>query len=98
MADELISRQAALDKISRLRWMPPDYCRAVNDCIKAIKSIPAVDTVEVVRCKDCKHYQYGAIFTEIKFCCRLTHGGETVRYNWPDDGFCSYGKRREENV
>lgn len=55
------------------------------------------DRVEVVRCRDCKHYQYGVMFPDIKFCCRLKGSkGETVRYNWSDNDYCSYGERKEK--
>ena len=56
------------------------------------------DVVEVVRCKDCKYYDYGKRFPDIKFCCRLKDkDGEVARYNYSDDDFCSYGERRADD-
>ena len=67
-----------------------------TDKVEGIKNLPAADAVvEVVRCKDCKHYQYGRFFTDIKFCFRLKNRkGEAVGYNWSDDDFCSYGEEK----
>lgn len=53
----------------------------------------------VIRCKDCKYYEYGKNFPDIKFCCRLKDkNGEPARYNFSDDDFCSRGERREDNA
>lgn len=41
---------------------------------------------EIVRCKDCKHYQYDAIFLQ-GWC-----NGRRVE----KDDFCSYGERKEQ--
>lgn len=55
---------------------------------------PTVDAVEVVRCKDCKHRGNG-------YVCpfrQLLHT-EAAGYHYidktTDDGFCSFGVRRE---
>lgn len=55
-----------------------------------IADMPTADVVEVVRCKDCKHYSadgwgYGN-------CYR----GSVEYLRMADNGFCSYGERREE--
>lgn len=52
--------------------------------------IPSADVVEVVRCKDCEHskHWYGD-----KQRCFLWHEGGIDVF---DDGFCSYGKKKDE--
>lgn len=61
-----------------------------------LEAIPdAVDAVTVVRCKDCKYFQFGKILTEVKFCRRLSSGGKVNGYIYPEDGFCSYGERKD---
>ena len=62
------------------------------------KELNTEKPVNVVRCKDCKYYQNGVIFTDVKFCCRLVNcEGKSVRYNFSDNDFCSYGERREDD-
>lgn len=41
-------------------------------------------TTEIVRCKDCKWYESGGLPCPLDLCESLG-----------DDGFCSYGERRE---
>ncbi len=49
------------------------------------------DAVPVVRCKDCKHYcQYPKV-DKPKAC--FVH--PLTPHFMPEDGFCSYGERRE---
>ena len=68
MADELISRQAAIARISALmkRITPIEESRdmffhdsgmncATIGVLLEVKKLPAVDAVPVVRCKDCKN-------------------------------------------
>ena len=54
------------------------------------------DIVEVVRCKDCKWYNFGKHFNDIKFCQRLPLYAQKGGLNTADDDFCSYGERKEE--
>ena len=70
--------------------------KAICDLLNRLQQMEVVDAETVVRCRDCKHYQYGVMFPDIKFCCRLKNSvGETVRYNWSDNDYCSYGERKE---
>lgn len=53
---------------------------------------PTVDAVQVVRCKDCKHSEHW-------------YGDKNLCYLWSEtgidvfeDGYCSYGKRREDET
>lgn len=73
---------------------------AVIDCLELewgyegmredLYSLPAVDAVPVVRCKDCKH-SYEDIGG------RTCSHGVCVDCIVPDDFFCAYGKREENN-
>lgn len=61
-----------------------------------IDDAPTVDAVEVVRCRDCKWYMPGDLFTDIMFCHRLKkENGKPAKYNYCADDFCSYGERKD---
>lgn len=61
-----------------------------------ITEAPPVDAVEVVRCRDCKWYMPGDLFTDIMFCHRLKKkNGKPAKYNYCADDFCSYGERKD---
>ena len=65
-------------------------CTELANVLRACKE---VDAVEVVRCKDCKwSTSYGDLEDKWTRCTNL-HGNPAM----PDDGFCSYGERKEEN-
>ena len=79
-------------------------CIHIDVCIKAATS--HIDhcndysftgnTVEVVRCRDCKWYMLGDLFTDIMFCHRLKNdNGKPAKYNYCADDFCSYGERKD---
>lgn len=79
-------------------------CIHIDVCIKAATSHIdhcndysfAGNTVEVVRCRDCKWYMPGDLFTDIMFCHRLKKGnGKPAKYNYCADDFCSYGERKD---
>lgn len=53
---------------------------------KVVMSVPTVDVVEVVRCKDCIHFISGS--------CNY-FGYYTYVPDVDEDGYCSYGERRE---
>ena len=99
--NDLISRSALIEKFTaeakKIAAKDKDFAQALMYVVTCLDIAPAVDAVEVVRCKDCKHYQYGEFFTDIKFCCRLNSKGKTMRYNFADDEFCSYGERRDDD-
>lgn len=62
----------------------------IEDCID---NAPTVDAVEVVRCKDCKHYmEYPLNKVDKRMCCYVHL---LTPHFTPEDGFCSYGERRE---
>ena len=61
----------------------------------ALISIPAADVVPVVRCRDCIHYkpqQKSARWTSTTPMC-----SRSATIKMPPDGFCSFGKKREES-
>lgn len=67
-----------------------EYAPAFSAVFEIIAlSVPAADVVEVVRCKDCKNKKEDILTNDIMWCCRFA---EPVK----PDGFCSFGKREEE--
>ena len=60
---------------------------------QAIADAPTIDAVPVVRCKDCKYYHADTLS-----CDFTPHAKYYERPNWYEDDFCSYGKRRDEDV
>ena len=77
MADEYISREAALEITTRTCG---DYAAAFAE----IRKLPAANVAEVVRCKDCKHR------TEYGNCGHPRQKG-VLPSAYPFD-FCSYGE------
>ena len=58
--------------------------------------VELVEYVEVVRCKDCKHYDN----SEGIQWCHLNSKFEQWGTDWhsfPEDGFCSYGERKDND-
>lgn len=92
MADEYIRRQDAVDAVHE----EFDGCtvwdesgeRTADEVESIIDRVPSVDVAPVVRCKDCKFYT--SMRTDIKtgICDLNVH-------HMGDDGFCSYGERKE---
>lgn len=86
MAD-LISRQTLAEEIESLTVMvagkPARWYDAKHSVLQIIAEQAAVDAVEVVRCKDC---------VRCGFCGEATNLEVMGFY-----GYCSRGKRREEN-
>lgn len=88
MADDLISRQAAIEWFTQKEIEFLEKCRPsiklsfANGIARALAKLPAVDAVEVVRCKDCIH---------CGFCGRDTNLEVMGFY-----GYCSRGERRED--
>lgn len=60
----------------------------------ALKEIPKVDAVEVVRCKDCKHYDNSEGICWCHLNSKFYKWG-TDWHGFPEDGFCSYGERKD---
>ena len=60
----------------------PDVTRA----IKIIKDEPGID---IVRCKECKHFEKNDSILRGEWWCDFW--ADTIE----DDGYCSYGERKE---
>ena len=62
---------------------------------KSIDTAPTIDAVTVVRCKDCKRRknanENGRVYWDgYEYYCEIS------RYGVTDDGFCSYGERKDD--
>ena len=57
-----------------------------------VDSIPTVDAVIVTRCKDCKHRIYKDMGEEIG----EIGGCGLFNCAMPNEGFCSYGERKDD--
>ena len=97
---EYIEREAALAFQNEVE---PLLCRNVvthvimsatkdADMVKYLQSIPAADVRSVVMCKDCVHSDK---WYKDRLICYLwnEHDGNSVF----EDGFCNYGKKRDES-
>lgn len=81
-----------------LEYGQNEFVYDANSVLDSIDEQPTVDAVEVVRCKDCKWYKPGDLFTDIMFCHRLKkENGKPAKYNFCGDDFCSYGERRTDD-
>lgn len=62
--------------------------------IKRLSQEPTIDPVHAsgaCYCRECKHYDHG--------CCVVKrYIGDDHIISMPQDGFCSFGQRREENL
>ena len=65
------------------------HCYDAYDLEDILTECPAADVVEVVRCKDCKWYDYGELFPDIKWCKK---GNNELNVDEMD--YCSYGEQR----
>ena len=66
-----------------------DVLDALLDCMERISKQDGADVAEVVRCKDCKH-SYDSVGG---WCC--SHG-VCVDCVVPEDFYCAYGQRKED--
>lgn len=73
MAD-LIDRAAlGIGRENPLVFDKVEYAHGWNCAVEIIENAKAVDAVQVVRCKDCKQYKPGVVFTDLNFCYRKLH-------------------------
>ena len=56
----------------------------------------ANDVVPVVRCKDCKHYDNSEGICWCHLNSKFFPGGLDW-HGFPEDGFCSYGERKDND-
>ena len=88
---QLLHRLTSMKKKSIVEWHISDYGEGYNQALSDVRSILVSLVVkeqltslsEVVRCKDCKHYGTGS-------CAMDTYAFDVV-----EEGFCSYGERKE---
>ena len=85
MADEYISREAALEITTRTCG---DYAAAFAE----IRKLPAADVAPVVRCKDCKYGDYDSKPDGAMVCLRTKDG-----FWRKETDFCSYGERKDND-
>ncbi len=83
---DLIRRGDALKEIDKTRALMPIAKLAEQN---AILRVPTVEEMEVVRCRECRHSE--SWYADKSRCFLWNEDGIDV-FN---DGFCSYGKRRE---
>ena len=92
----LIDADRALEIVRDQRIAHPNAYLLTDYVTLILREAPTVDAVEVVRCRDCKWYMPGDLFTDIMFCHRLKKdNGKPAKYNYCADDFCSYGERKE---
>ena len=80
--DALVRLGKQLRRLSDIIPMGKD---AAGVAVRIIEDLPAADVAEVVRCKDCKFWDSGCRWCDL--------WGDTQEY---DDGYCSYGERKEK--
>lgn len=75
------------------------YAAAISDAVDVITQAPTIspdDVRGVIHCKDCKRYQPGEHFPDMKFCYRLCgNDGKRIGYNYAPEDFCSHGEKME---
>lgn len=76
-----------LPKYFYIRVRPKNMGTAVD-----LEDASDVDVVEVVRCKDCKFFRRYGFRLEYAECIKFDF------YDTTEDGFCSYGERREDET
>lgn len=93
--DDLISRQAAIDRINKQReHLQPDIYQqdkigdaAYRICAEFIERLPSAQP-EIVRCKDCKYSEHW--YRDRRRCFLWSEDGVSVF----DDGFCNYAEMK----
>ena len=67
---------------------------------KWLDLLPTADVVEVVRCEKCKHAYINSFSAQsgVVLCRFWANQSEGAIQTMPQDGFCSYGERSNENA
>ena len=98
--DDLISRQAAIDALDRIfDNVPMELTTEILRLRRELRGLHAEDVVPVIRCKDCKHFELNPVTVVDDIPLILAHEICTFWGNGcktAQDGFCSFGERREE--
>lgn len=88
---DLISRQAAIDALLNHYEVGNTTQNAtMDDCVMIIRNLPSAQP-EIVRCKNCEYSEHW--YGDKCRCFLWVDDGISVF----DDGFCNYGKARENN-
>jgi len=109
--DELIHRNKLLEELSGLtayitgmrsgKGVLHEYAKQYRDSLlRIIDEQTAVDAVEVVRCRDCRlsmMWRKPADKVIGECMIRKMYSDDEWFYTVAEDGFCSDGKRREDN-
>ena len=91
--DDFLKRYTEMERDGKIIFAA---CEVKQDFADMISNAATVDAVPVVRCRDCKWYMPGELFTDIMFCHRLKKdNGKPAKYNYCADDFCSYGERKD---
>ena len=96
--DDMISRKALLEELDK--WINPcanydklEFLSGITTAISEVETAPTIDPVHAsgaCYCRECKHYDHG--------CCVVKrYIGDDHIISMPQDGFCSFGRRREED-
>ena len=97
--DDLISRKALMQRLHDAGGCgaPPEswadgYDKAIDLAYGMAENAPTIDPMHAAGacyCRECKHYDHG--------CCVVKrYIGDDHIISMPQDGFCSYGRRRED--
>lgn len=71
--------------------------KGLRIALKDIRRQPTTDVQPIVHCKDCKyrkehHYEENGEKPYIKYECKFT------KYSMSDDGFCSFGVKKDGDI
>lgn len=95
--DGYVTKDDLYRLISRIKRNPDVVVddKTCHTIVNAISDMPTADVQPVVHCKDCKHrtehhYEEEGEPPYIKYGCKFT------KYSMSDEGFCSFGARKEE--
>ena len=79
-----------IDEIYKL----DNWLGSYAEILDLVENATTVDAVEVVRCKDCKHYDNSEGICWCHLNSKFYPGGSDW-HSFPEDGFCSYGERKD---
>ena len=72
------------------------YALGYDEALYMADHLIANDIVPVVRCKDCKHYDNSEGICWCHLNSKFFPGGMDW-HGFPEDGFCSYGERKDND-
>lgn len=84
-----------VDKLPFTEPQNSDYKYGWNDALWAVKEMPTIDAVPVVRCRECWAYGRDSELAKAEYLNPDEYCG-LMRCEFPPDGYCSYGRIRED--